>query len=147
MRIDSKMTPEHIKAARKEGFVLADFGRGFFPAVWSPFTKYWVVAEPWEDQPLPGKRLMARTFNMYPILREKATPMLEWIQIPTIENIDRNHQLIKQLVDALESALEYVLYFKPEDIEYDLTDIDDALSAGRDFLRNCNSNQPISPRA
>jgi len=139
------MTPEHIKAARKEGFVLADFGDGFIPAVWSPFTKYWLVAEPREDHPIPGERLIARRFDTYPILKEKAMPMLAWIPIPTIGEIEKNRQVIKQLVDVLENAKEYVqafyqeAYFLKREAKRDLDSIDAALAAGHDFLGHFNA--------
>jgi len=132
-----KMTSDEIKAARKEGFVLANFGEGFLPAIWSPGT--WVVAEPRENQHWPGKRLRSRWFSTYPI-SIKTSPMLAWMPIPTIESIERNRQIIKQLVDALESARGYVhetsedAILLRKDVMQDLENIDTALSSGHAFL-------------
>jgi len=142
------MNSKNIKAPRKEGFVLADFGEGFIPAAWDPSTKYWVVAEPREYRDGPGKALRSRGFDMYPILKTANKSMRAWVSIPSIVKMNENFKIIKQLVDALESAqghLQYVLHFKPEDIEYDLTNIDDALSAGHDFLGDCKPMPPLMP--
>jgi len=145
------MMPEHIKAARKEGFVLADFGEGFIPATWDPSTKYWVVAEPREYRDSPGKPLRSRGFDMYPILRDANKSMRTWVSIPSIVKMDK---IIKQLVDALERARDYVhappgddAVFPRKDLMQDLENIDGALSAGHDFLHDCNPIPPLSPQS
>jgi len=143
------MMPEHIKAARKEGFVLADFGEGFIPATWDPSTKYWVVAEPREYRDSPGKPLRSRGFDMYPILRVANKYMREWVSIPSIVKMDKNIKIIKQLVDAMESTRWYIenSHVCVTFIEEDLAVFDDALSAGRDALRDCNAMPPPSPQS
>jgi len=135
------MTPEHIKAARKEGFVLADFGEGFIPATWDPSTKYWAVAEPREYRDSPGKPLRSRGFDIYPILRVANKYMRAWVSIPSIVKMDKNIKIIKQLVDALERARDYVhappgddAIFPRKDLMQDLENIDAALSAGHNSL-------------
>jgi len=124
------MTPESIKAAKKERLVLADFGDGFFPAAWDPSMKYWVVAEPREYRDSPEKPLRSRGFDMYPILRAANKSMHAWVSIPSIVEMSKSVQIIKQLVEQLEGARDYV---------FDSTsDIEDVLRAARSFLQRYN---------
>jgi len=59
----------------------------------------------------------------------------------TTEGVDRKCQIIKQLVDALELARCYVenSHINIVLLERDLAVVDDALSAGRDEFRHCDT--------
>jgi len=144
MKINS---PEN---APKNTAILADFGGGLEPAVWSEWDRAWITAHVAIDAGDGPQRGICRWFETN---AEENGTMRSWMPIPSTVEIDKNFKIIKQLVDALESARDYAhappgddAIFPRKDLMQDLENIDGALSAGHDFLRDCNPVPPLSPQ-
>jgi len=95
------LNPEQIEPARKELYVLADFGDGMGLATWSEPEEKWHMAR-WASDARTGAR-------WFEVCQEVESRMLQWFPIIRPEQVNDSAETIKQLVDVLEEACHEML--------------------------------------